>query len=106
MLKLRPVILLLAFALLIQNTCPRGYAGKSTVIKGCNHCSLKQLHASPGHQKKISSSPSPVHHPLYVFSVPKTIHTLQLDLITSVRPVIADRYTDALPAELLRPPRT
>ncbi|HUJ18793.1 MAG TPA: hypothetical protein VL197_12460 [Nitrospirota bacterium] len=106
MLKLRPVILLLAFALLVQNTCPHGFAGKTSVTPACGHCSLRQLHAShPDPQLTISSSPSPVHYPLFVFAVPKTVHTFQLDPIKSARLVLVDRYKDALPDELLRPPR-
>ncbi len=98
--------MLLAFALLVQNTCPHGFAGKTTVVKGCGSCKVAQLHhPAPQSSNSISVSPSPVHHPLFVFSVPKTIHTFRLDRIAAARPLLADRYTDALPGELLRPPQ-
>ena len=37
-LKLRSIIFLLAFALLIQNTCPHGFAGKTAVARACTNC--------------------------------------------------------------------
>jgi hypothetical protein len=60
---------------------------------------------APDGQKTLVSDPSSIHFPLYVFAVPKTIHTFQLNPLKSRRPVFADNYKDALPNELLRPPR-
>lgn len=104
---LRSIIFILAFALLIQNTCPFGAAGKSSVAAACAHCPLKHnlLVSLDGHENLVTDF-SRVHFPLYVFKVPKTIHTFQLAPIISARPVLADSYKDALPDELLRPPRT
>jgi len=104
---LRSIIFLLAIALLIQNTCPFGAAGKSTVAASCEHCPLKHgSSVSVDGQKNLVSGFSSVHFPLYVFAVPKTIHTFQLEPVTSARPVLADSYKDPLPDELLRPPRS
>jgi len=104
--KLRSIILLLAFALLVQNTCPFGAAGKSTVASSCEHCQMKHsIMASPDGQKQLVSDSSSIHFPLYVFAVPKTVHTFQLNPIKSARPALAEFYKDALPDELLRPPR-
>jgi hypothetical protein len=103
---LSPVIALLVFALLIQNTCPFGAAGKSTVAASCEHCPLKHHSlVSLDGQKNIVADASLVHFPVYVFAVLKTIHTFKLEPIKSAHPVLADSYTDALPDELLRPPR-
>ncbi len=105
-LKSVSIIFILAFALLIQNTCPHGFAGKSSVAAACKNCPMKkhQSVTSEG-QKTFSSNPSQVHFPLFVFAVPKTIHTFQLNPIEIVRPILIDRYKDALPDELLRPPQ-
>jgi hypothetical protein len=104
--KLRPIIFLLAFALLIQNTCPFGAAGKSSAANACGHCQMKHsIVASPASQTQLVSDSSSIHFPLYVFAVPKTIHTFRLNSIKSARPVLTDFYQDALPDELLRPPR-
>ncbi len=104
-LRFRSIIFILAFALLIQNTCPFGAAGKSTVTSSCGHCPLHYGHVivSDG-QKNFVSAVTPVHFPLYVFSVPKTIHAFRLDPIHSVQPAIADNYKNFSPDELLRPP--
>jgi len=106
MLKPRSIIFILAFALLIQNTCPFGAAGKSTVAASCTNCPMhhSQIVMTDG-QKELVSDSSSVHFPLYVFAVPKTIHTFQLDPIKSMRLLLADNYKDISPDELLRPPR-
>jgi hypothetical protein len=104
--KFRPIILLLALALLIQNTCPFGTAGKSTVSHACGHCQMKHaVTAPPIGQKQLVSDSSSVHFPLYVFAVPKTVHTFQLSPVKSARPVLADFYQDAQPDGLLKPPQ-
>jgi hypothetical protein len=106
MLKLRSIIFLLAFALLIQNTCVHGFAGKTSLASACANCSVKHDPITPqdGGKRNISGA-SPVHFPLYVFEVPKTSHTFRLEPIKSARPVLADSYKDALPDELFRPPQ-
>ena len=104
--KLRFIIFLLVAALLIQNTCPFGAAGKSSVVTACGLCPLKHSFVPAGKdQHTLVNDASSVHYPVYVFSVPKTIHTFQFEFIKSSRPVLADAYKDALPDELLRPPR-
>lgn len=105
-LKLRSVIFLLAFALLIQNTCPHGFAGKTSLASDCANCPVKHnLTKLLDGGNRIISGASSVHFPLYVFEVLKTIHTFRFEPIKSSRPVLADSYKDALPGELLRPPR-
>jgi hypothetical protein len=105
-LKLKSIIVLLAIALMIQNTCPFGAAGKSTVASSCEHCPLKHSFiVSPDGQKNITSDSPAVHFPVYVFALPKTIHTFDLEPIKSVRLILADSYKDVLPDELLRPPQ-
>ncbi len=103
---LRSIIFILASALLIQNTGPFGAAGKSAVIASCKNCPLKHSFVvSLDGQKVLVSDSSSIHFPLYVFAVPKTVHTLQLAPVMSARPVLADQYKDAMPDELLRPPQ-
>jgi|SRR6266540_2335614 len=106
MLKPKSIIFVLAFALLIQNTCPLGAAGKSTVAASCGHCPLKHhFVVSAAGQKNIAADPSAFHFPLYVFAVPKTIHTLEFEPVKSAPLILAESYKDALPDELLRPPQ-
>jgi len=102
------IIFLLSFALLIQNTCPFGAAGKSAVASAsCADCPLKHVVVvSQDGQNKLLSAVSAVHFPHYIFDVSETIPSLQISPITSEGPVLAKDYKDALPDELLRPPRT
>jgi hypothetical protein len=104
--KLHSIIFLLAFALLIQNTCPMGAAGRSAAAASCKNCPLKHSFIVPTDgQKNLVSDSSSIHFPMYVFAVPNTIHTFQYEPITSARAVLAKSYRNALPEELLRPPR-
>jgi hypothetical protein len=101
-----PLIFILAFALLIQNTCPFGAAGKSSVAAMCGNCCLHHhLIVSSDGQRNLASEDSLSHFPLYVFAVPKTIHTFKLYPVKSVQSALADHYVNISPHELLRPPR-
>jgi hypothetical protein len=106
--KSRPLFLafLLSFALLIQNTCPFGAAGKTAVSSLGKDCSLKHsivfsLHA----QKNLAPDFSTNHLPQFVFETPEAMPSLQAAPYISEKPVRAKVYKDALPDELLRPPR-
>ncbi len=104
--KFRSILFLLAFALVIQNTCPFGAAGKTSLATACSHCPSKHSMAvSADGQNKLVSDSSSIHFPLYLFAVPKTIHTFRLELIKSKRLSLGSSYADALPNEFLRPPR-
>jgi hypothetical protein len=104
--KFVATILLLVFALLVQNTCPHGFAGKSSIVSSCVHCPFEQMHlVSPAHQDTIAAGSASIHFPLFVFSVPHAITTLQPGPILSMAPPLAKSYEDALPDELLRPPQ-
>ena len=104
--KLCSIIFLLAFALLIQNTCPMGAAGKSSVTASCRNCPLKHSFIVPTDgQKNIVTDSSSIHFPMFIFAVPKMLHTFQFEPIASAGAVLAKSYRDALPEELLRPPR-
>lgn len=96
---------LLVFALLIQNTCPHGFAGKTSLASTCGHCPVKHHVTALQEAQDEALTASSVHFPLYVFEAPKIIFTFRFDPIKSARPVLANGYANALPDELLRPPR-
>ena len=104
--KTQAIVVILAFSLLMQNTCPRGFAGKTAIAAVCGHCPLTQT-IVPSHdeQKKFVSAKPSCHFPLFLFAVQDSIHTLQLEPVESAPPLLAESYADALPDELLRPPR-
>lgn|SRR5208283_5059191 len=106
MAKLRSILFLLVFALVIQNTCPFGAAGKTTLASACTHCPSNQsMVSSPDVQNKLVSDSSTIHFPLYIFAIPKNIHTFHLELVKFSLLSLVEMYVDALPDGFLRPPR-
>lgn len=100
------IIVLLGVSLLIQNTCPRGAAGKSMVAASLHPCSLKfQSAPDPYGGPAIARPHSPSHYPLYVLSVSPPVHTVRPALVETASSALAERYADALSRELLRPPQ-
>jgi hypothetical protein len=100
------VLFLLIFALLVQNTCPQGFAGKSTVAASCSHCPHKQAHKPAMEGNTISSiSQAPAHLPMYVLASPNTQPTFRLVAIASLQPILPNTYKNTAPDELLHPPR-
>lgn len=129
-----PIIFLLVFALLVQNTCLHGFAGmtsftgdhghcpamittvafpggqkipSSDLPSNCGHCpSMTSTVASPDGPKLLSSDRHiPVNFPMYVFTVPKTALAVHLQRQRPPQPTLVNGYKDALPDELLKPPR-
>jgi hypothetical protein len=101
------IILLLAFGLLVQNTCPHGFAGKSSVAAStCSHCKYKQGHQpAPDSGKASISSHSTTHPPMFVLDTPNTQPTFRLAAIAIPQPIIPNTYKNTAPDELLQPPR-
>jgi hypothetical protein len=106
MFKRSSIIFLLALALLIQNTCPIGAAGKSSVVPTCPKCPLMHnATASSGQEHKLVADLFSSHFPMFVFSMPKTSPVFRLALIKTSRTLLTSGYKNALPDELLRPPQ-
>lgn len=104
--RIQIILLLLVFALLVQNTCPHGFAGKSTVAATCSHCPWKQMHNPPTETEQLSFASHPTAHlPIYVLDMPNTQPAFRLSAIASPQPVIPNTYKNATPDELLHPPR-
>ena len=105
--RLQPLLVIIAFALLIQNTCPFGEAGKTTIASACDHCPSKHsVIAVPQVQNNLVTDSSSIHFPLFIFAIPNRIHTFQFYFIKSERPILSDNYKDVLSDRLLQPPRS
>jgi hypothetical protein len=102
-----PITFLLVFALLVQNTCLHGFAGKTSFAGKCSHCPSKaRTIASPDAKKVlVPANPAPIIHPMYVFNVSKTSPPVPLQRLRTARPSLGIGYKDALPDDLLKPPR-
>ncbi len=99
----------LALSLLVQNTCPHGYAGKTSVVRTCGHCPhqrdrearktvMQTVKMEPAVQKQVS------HPPLFILAFQEKMHTFQPVPVETAPAFLAHRYQDAGPYELLRPP--
>jgi hypothetical protein len=100
------ILFFLISTLLVQNTCPKGFAGKSTVTASCSHCPLKQTCKPVTEGNTFSSiSYASAHLPMYVLDLPSTQPIFRLAAIASSQPVTPTTYKNTAPDELLRPPR-
>jgi hypothetical protein len=105
-----PIIFLLVFGLLVQNTCRHGFAGKTALSRTCGHCPMSHdtAPAKDGSQtglKSIVSHSNPDHPPMFVFSLPMPTRVADPTTIESTVTLLEDDYQDALPDEILKPPR-
>jgi hypothetical protein len=104
------VIFLLIVALLIQNTCPKGFAGKSTVVSAsaCSHCPHKHFNKPMPLNDRIvvaNASDAQAHLPLFVLDTPDTKPAFLLEATASPQPAIPNTYKNTAPDGLLQPPR-
>src|SRR5574340_439309 len=102
----KSIIFCLVLALFIQNTCPFGAAGKSSVVPKCGHCPLVRQFAKapPAGQTAWAPDTTSTRFPLFLFTAVKLNHTFQLEALTRVTPLLALDYAEVYPAELLKPP--
>jgi hypothetical protein len=104
--KLNFIIFLLALSLLLQNSCPFGAAGKTSIAPACGHCPLMRhcAKATAGQTAFASGSPS-IHFPLFLFAVSMQNPTFRLEPFLHAAPLLARYYGDIAPREILKPPR-
>jgi len=101
-----PIIFLLVFALLLQNTCLHGFAGKTSFTGQCTQCPSKNSTVkSPDVTKVLSSDSITIYFPMYIFTVPVMNYNVQLQRHRNPEPTLVSGYKDAIPDELLIPPR-
>ncbi len=99
------VSFVLALSLLVQNTCPHGFAGKTSVARACGHCPHK-LDATP--QKTAKMEPAvkkqAAHLPLFALAVQERTAALKPAPLETAPVSLSQPYRNAEPYELLRPP--
>ena len=95
----------LALSLLVQNTCPKGYAGKTSVVRSCGHCPHK-LDQTATKTVRIESAvkKQASHLPLFVLAVHEELAALKPAPVETAPAFLAANYRDAERYELLRPP--
>lgn len=104
--KIYIIFSFLIIALLIQNTCPHGFAGKSSVAMSCSQCLQKQAHKAAFDATTLSSiAKAPAHLPMFVLDMPGTKPAFRFAVTTIPQPIIPNTYRNAAPKGLLQPPR-
>ena len=71
---LRLLLLLLITSIVLQNTCPYGYAAKTAFTSPHTHdCPLKKSHHGPANDRNsVDDKPGKALYPSFVFSVPES----------------------------------
>ncbi|MBI5741337.1 MAG: hypothetical protein HZA16_11550 [Nitrospirae bacterium] len=69
---MRLLLFLLAVSLVLQNTCPYGYAAKTAFVAPLTHdCPMNKSHHSPSKERgSVDDNQGKALYPLFVFSVP------------------------------------
>ena len=101
------LIVVLSLSLAVQNTCPFGKAGKTSVGPACGHCPLHQVHRSASFDGRPDLLPhSPVPFPAFILALEQHERpAVPAPLSPSpLRPELP--YTDAVTDEPLHPPRS
>jgi hypothetical protein len=106
----RVVIFLIAFAIVIQNTCPYGWAAKTAFVSPytshCPHCPKKEDHqpAKSDSRNDVKKDVSSINH-LFMIHIGKLDTAFQLLSPTEHAPSIkSDDFMDVYLEPLLRPP--
>ena len=100
------IVSCLVLSLVIQNTCPFGAAGKSSVTPKCGHNCPLMRHCSgvPAAKTAWTSDHAPVRFPLFLFTAVKPGHSFRVDALAEEAPLLSIHYAGAFPNQLLKPP--
>ena len=104
---MRMLLFLIAFSLVVQNTCPYGFAAKTGFAAPYTHdCPLKKGHRGPSKDKaSVDENMGKVFCASFVLSIPDVQtfnHRLQAN--ASFFPIAFDNYKNPFKEPLIRPP--
>lgn len=107
MYRIRILIFLIATAIVMQNTCPYGWAAKTVFMSShasaCRHCPMKEA-CPPDAQNHIKKDLSYINH-CFLIHVSKLDNTFQiLSPINRAPGIKSDQFNDVHLEPLLRPP--
>ena len=104
---MRALLFLLAFSLVVQNTCPYGFAGKTAFAAPYTHgCPFKKAHHGPPKDKaSVDENMGKVFCASFVLSIPDVqALSLRLQANASFFPMPFDNYKNPFKEPLIRPP--
>ena len=104
---MRLILFLLVISLVLQNTCPYGFAAKTAFVAHHTHdCPLKKSHHSPAkEQNSVGDNPGKLPYPSFIFSIPDTqtvVSRFQMNAEYTV--LYSDKYKDHFREPSIRPP--
>lgn len=105
---MRTLIPLVVLALLVQNTCPAGWAAKSGLVSFHVHdCPFKQHRpAKPGDHGKVARDFSNAGQYFQLGGWESGRPDGTLSASSGISPMKEDKYEEAVPDPSFRPPRT
>ena len=107
MTRIRILIFLIAIAIVMQNTCPYGWAAKTIFMSShsslCPHCPMKETHP-PDANNCVKKNLSNINH-CFLIHVVEPNNTFQiLSQIDRAPAIMSDQFNDVHLEPLLRPP--
>jgi hypothetical protein len=107
MCRIRILIFLIATAIVMQNTCPYGWAAKTIFMSShasiCPHCPIKEAYP-PEAQNHVKKNLSNINH-FFLIHVVEPNNTFQiLSPIDGAPTIKSDQFNDVYLEPLLRPP--
>ncbi len=107
MYRIRILIFLIATAIVMQNTCPYGWAAKTVFMSShaslCPHCPMKDANPPDTH-KDVKKNLSNINHSFLVHVVAPNNTFQMLSLVDSAPAIKSDQFKDVHMEPLLRPP--
>jgi hypothetical protein len=100
---MRLLFFLLALSLILQNTCPYGFAAKTAFA--FSHLHQCPLHHQTGEQETVDGNPNKAIHPAFVMAASHMQPSIRhFSIGTDYWPIVSDRYTNPFKDPLIRPP--
>jgi hypothetical protein len=99
-------LFLLSFSLILQNTCPYGFAAKTAFAAPHTHaCPFH--HCPPKKQNAVDDNANKAMYPTFVMAVPFVQPSIQrFPISTGYVLFSSDRYTNPFKEPLIKPPVT
>jgi len=101
---MRMLLFLLALSLILQNTCPYGFAAKTAFAAEHSHqCPFH--HGKTKEQGTVNDNSSKAIHPAFVMITPFVQPSVEgLPISTDYFPLLSDRYTNPFKEPRIKPP--
>jgi len=104
---MRLFLFILAFSLVLQNTCPHGFAGKTAFVASHTHdCPSRKSHHAPAKDRgSVDDNAGKLLYPAFVFSIPAVRRIMLCHEQKAVYTLLSsDTYKDPFKDPSIKPP--